>query len=491
MAPTICQPRLKNQVASVPALTIPLLFIVVLLSCTQPHHVNSTMCGTASAPSSVPHRNHEQLLTALKALNTQYPSLTRLFNIGKSQQGREIPVLKISTSPDEIVSGKPMFKYLANMHGNEAAGREILVAFAEELLKLYTSGDVDVVNTINSMQLYFLPTLNPDGREISTEGDCSSVNGRRTSNNVDLNRDFPDQYVPGKQPEASETNLIMAFLKKNNFVLSANFHGGALVVNYPYDGNTAGISVYSASPDDTFFREISTVYASENTALVTANDGTTTGSASSCSAFTNGITNGADWFHVYGGMQDWNYVYTNCFEVLVEMSCCKFPPQASMVSVYNQNCQSMYNYMKKVHSGVKGFVVDENERPIVGAVVTVVGIEGNTVTTGMFGDYYRLLQAGQFTIKVSATGKETLTTTITVSNTNTTSALRLDFKLLPSGSTYSGTSYVYANDTYAAHDFNLDNLDSSSAALGTFTSSRLYLTKLSIVHMALYALTLL
>lgn len=71
--------------------------------------------------------------------------------------------------------------------------------------------------------------MNPDGFEELI---------RSNANGVDLNRNFPDQFIDpidstdGREPE---TVAVMEWIRSKHFTLSASFHGGGLVANYPYD----------------------------------------------------------------------------------------------------------------------------------------------------------------------------------------------------------------------------------------------------------------
>ena len=90
------------------------------------------------------------------------------------------------------------------------------------------------------------------------------VNGRANANQVDLNRNFPDQFaVTGENAvQELETREVMNWITSYPFVLSANLHGGSLVANYPFDDNAVqGVSTYSKCPDDATFRVLAESYS--------------------------------------------------------------------------------------------------------------------------------------------------------------------------------------------------------------------------------------
>ena len=59
-------------------------------------------------------------------------------------------------------------------------------------------------------------------------------------------------------------------------------------------------------------------------------------------------------------MQDYNYVNSNSFELTMEVSCCKFPPASTLQGFWEDNKKSLLEFLKRVHTGLTGFVMDQN-----------------------------------------------------------------------------------------------------------------------------------
>jgi ankyrin repeat protein len=349
----------------------------------------------------------EQLLADWAA---DYPDICELHDLGPSVLGRHIWALRI-TDDLELEEDEPEFKYVSTMHGDEWVGNEMCLFFIDLLLTNYGS-DPRITNLINEIDIWIVPVMNPDGYVL---------NRRENYNGVDLNRDFPEgtqgdeNTTVGRQPE---TAAVMEWSFGDSFTLSANFHTGALVVNYPFDNDGMG-SVFSPTPDQDMFVWISEEYSQHNLPMWNS------------PYFYHGITNGAAWYSISGGMQDWNYRYMGDNDVTIELSNTKRPPYYQIPQFWDDNRESMLAYMETCLIGVRGIVTDADTGVPLAATVTVVGRDHEIYTDPDVGDYHRMLLPGTYELRFEAEGYDPLVVSNVIVNSGDATRLDVTFGTPP------------------------------------------------------------
>ncbi|MBP7149088.1 MAG: proprotein convertase P-domain-containing protein [Acidobacteria bacterium] len=384
----------------------------------------------SAAAGSIPpsYHTYETLTSELQSIAAARPDLVRLTSLGPSVQGRELWMMKISDNPG-LSEDEPAVRYIAAIHGDEVVGKEICVGLIHHLLDNYGT-DSRITSLVNETEIWILPSMNPDGTAL---GQRYNVNG------VDLNRDFPDQFTdPTDTPTGREIEVqhVMNWGYAHSVSISANFHGGSLVANYPYDGTATGQSVYSACPDDVPIVSLARSYADHNPSLFSSN---------SDSSFFNGVANGADWYVIRGGMQDWNYAWRGTWDITMEIGT-KWPSASELPSYWDDNIESMLTYFEQVQRGVRGIVTDGATGAPLRASVKVVGNSALIYSDPDVGDYHRPLLPGTYTLEISAAGHVTEIVRDVVVPADGT-AVRRDVVLQPSDADLQPSSYKILDGT--------------------------------------------
>ncbi|MBE9467412.1 MAG: T9SS type A sorting domain-containing protein [Bacteroidetes bacterium] len=364
---------------------------------------------------------HDVYLQMMHNFATNYPNICKLDTIGFSQNNRPILAVKISDHPD-VENDKPQFFYTGQMHGDELVDYILFLRLINYLTSNYGTDD-QVTNLINNLEIWINPLSNPDGTYHRSDNDVSGAS-RYLDNGVDQNRNFPNPLL-GEHPDgndwAKETILMMNFAENHRFVMSANTHSGAEVVNYPWDSWTSSANKHA---DDDWWQFVSLAYA--NSAISNSPDGYLTGVSK------NGISNGGDWYVCYGSRQDYINHYKHCREFTLELSNSKLLSSDELPHYWDYNRQAMLDYMQECSYGIIGKVTDANTGNPVEAKVEIDNHDKDNsfvYSNTSFGSYYRPIYKGTYSLTFSAPNYQTYhVTNVSVENNDTTI---LNIKFIP------------------------------------------------------------
>ncbi len=321
--------------------------------------------------------------------------------LGTLSSGRKVMGVRINNGSP---AGKPKFLYTSTIHGDETTGWIMMLRLIDELC---TSTDSRIVNLVNNLDIFIFPNTNPDG---TYAGGNNTVTGatRANGNGIDMNRNYPDPHSsahPDGNVYQTETTWFMQLAGTYPFTMAANYHGGAEVMNYPWD-NTK-----TRHADDAWWQYVSREYANLCHAV----------NSSYMTDQNSGITNGADWYMIGGGRQDYMNGYRQCREITIECSTTKNPSASQLPTFWNYNHNAILTYMEQCLNGIHGVVRDAYTRQVIsGATITVQSHddEYSIVNSHDAGDFHRPIKGGSWTLSIAKTGYNTKTVSTSVTDGN-------------------------------------------------------------------------
>ena len=302
------------------------------------------------------YHTYPEVESILQNIAINYPSITNLYTIGTTYEGRSIWCLEISDNPG-INEGEPGVFYMGLHHAREWPSLEICLYIADNLTSNYGI-DTDITNVINNRRLWIVPCVNPDGYVYDHDLGNDWRKNRHYfpvsgTYGVDLNRNYGGSsngdpwgswgtigdasgYVshnpsdslycgPGAISEL-ETQAVRNVFLQNDICASITWHTYSELVGWPW-----AYSQTEVTPDNSYISQVGQIIASK----ITKQSGSGTYQPMQSSSL----------YPVTGGTADWAYGYGHyilgrpTFTFLIE-ACSSYHPSSSLL---DQICQENFD----------------------------------------------------------------------------------------------------------------------------------------------------
>ncbi len=224
------------------------LYLIIILIIVFP--VNA---GTAEGKvplATADYRTFQDYQEELHEMESLYPEMAKLHEIGESVEGRPIYALEISMDPGNK-DGRPESVHSAMHHAREWPSGEIAMDMAWYLLENYKH-DEQITSIVNDIRTWIIPMVNPDGFIYSqNEYEMWRKNRRDTGDGtygIDLNRNYSyywggegssgnpgsDTYRGPEPFSEPETRAIRDFYLDRHVITSVTGHTYGRLILYPW-----------------------------------------------------------------------------------------------------------------------------------------------------------------------------------------------------------------------------------------------------------------
>ncbi|WP_374205826.1 M14 family metallopeptidase [Crossiella sp. S99.2] len=146
--------------------------------------------GVADFPSGYAgYHNYAEMTANIRKAQTDHPSIAQLRSIGKSHEGRDLWMIKISdnVATDE---NEPEVLFNCNLHAREHLTVEMCLQIVNRFTDNYASNPT-IKNFVDTREIWVIPSVNPDGAEYDiASGSFRSWRKNRQGQGTDPNRNW-------------------------------------------------------------------------------------------------------------------------------------------------------------------------------------------------------------------------------------------------------------------------------------------------------------
>ena len=387
------------------------------------------------------YHNNDEILAELAAYAEEYPEWMTLDSIGHSAEfGLPIWMVKISDNPDQI-EPEAAILLVGQVHAEEVVGVEIVLEVMRQILD---NNEENIFRQrLEGLELYLIPTANPEGLEIVHSGvdltfrkNCRDNIGDGElriqdgagwdTSGVDINRNFGVHWDRGDTlflPEENyrynafrgaapfsepESQTLRDLALQRSFLYSIVYHGSR-------SGNSAEMLIAPW-----FWRENNIIKRPPDASAINAL-GEALAERMPKQNDPDEHYRPAQSMQRKGQLQDWFYVETGSFQYMAEVGAEIQPDEEGMRQVVDDNLTAVW-YMMDLALGLEGLdgfgtltviADDASTGEPMNATIVVDAIEHPILTprhTNQYnGRFDWLLEAGEHNIAIKKQGYETQT----------------------------------------------------------------------------------
>jgi hypothetical protein len=283
------------------------------------------------------YHTYDEMVTELSQIESNYPSIAKVFDIGDSIEGRDILAIKISDNPDVDEVDEPDVLYMGATHAREWISVEIPMYLAYHLVINY-GVDPNITKFVDEREIWIVPMVNPDGVEYSQQvyqmwrknkrDNDDDGYFERSYDGVDVNRNYGymwgyDDYGSSPYPWSEtyrgeyafsepENQAIRNLALQNDFIFSISYHSYGELIIYPWG------YIDADTDDHKLFTDIAEKMAEYN--------GYTYGNAK------DGVI-----YNTNGDVDDWLYGEMGTLAYTFELATMFIPPESQIDDIWLQN----------------------------------------------------------------------------------------------------------------------------------------------------------